>query len=163
MESGSAKGLELMRKGIDLERVEEVFAWCRKHGIIALADLMVGNLGETHEDIDKSLGLMKRVRNDHVPFSMCSPYTGTPLCELALETKLYPNDLWKSSAEDPLQSFRSPLWTENFSEQELTQMVASAHRTFYMRPGFVWKQLKRLRSWDRLRTMTKAAMGMLFE
>jgi len=163
VESGSEHVLEKMRKGIDLERVEKVFSWCRREGIITLADFMIGNLGETIEDIDKTLDLMKKINPDYVQFSICSPYPGTPLYELALQRGLISSDVWLEFAREPLQKFHSPVWTEYFTEEELSRIAASAYRAFYMRPSFIWKQLKKINSVEQLLTMMRGAWGMLFK
>jgi anaerobic magnesium-protoporphyrin IX monomethyl ester cyclase len=161
VESGSPKVLKRMRKDINPQRVEQVFGWCRREGIVTLADFMLGNLDETEDDVRMSLELMRRIDPDYVQFSMLSPYPATPLYELGLESGLIKSDIWREFARDPLQPFRGPLWTQNFTEEELTHLTAAAYRSFYMRPRFVWKQLRRVRSFGQLRTMARGALGML--
>jgi len=161
VESGSPPVLKAMRKDIDLARVERVFRACRQEGITTLADFMLGNLGETREDVHRTLAFARRIRPDFVQYSICSPYPGTPLYQMALERNMYGRDVWREFARDPRPGFRSPVWTEHFTEQELVELAATAYRKFYMRPNFILKQMVRTQSLVQLKTMTKAAVGML--
>ena len=161
VESGSPRVLASMRKGIDLNRVVEVFRWCRREGIATLADFMIGSLDEQTEDIRKTFDLVGRIDPDYVQYSICSPYPGTPLYEIGLKKGLIPADVWREFATDPLKEFRSPLWTQHFTEQELISITARAYRKFYLRPAFVMKQLKRVNSLAQFKGMVRGALGML--
>ena len=161
VESGSEKILKSMQKNIDLNHVEKVFSWCRREGIVTLADFMIGNLEETAEDVEKTIALMKRINPDYVQFSICSPYPGTPLYDLACERGVVAGDVWRDYAKNPLSEFRSPVWTEHFSEEELIHMAAKAYRSFYLRPPFILKQLQKINSFQQLKTMARSAIGML--
>ena len=161
VESGSEKVLRSMHKDIDLNRVEKVFSWCRREGIVTLADFMIGNLDETAEDVEKTLALMKRINPDYVQFSICSPYPGTALYELGQTRGLIQSDVWLDFAKNPLSKFRSLVWTEHFSEEELVRMTAKAYRSFYLRPMFILKQMRKINSFQQLKTMARGAIGMM--
>jgi radical SAM superfamily enzyme YgiQ (UPF0313 family) len=161
VESGSEKVLRSMRKNVKLDRVEKVFRWCRREGILTLADFMVGNLDEERGDIEKTLGLVKRIDPDFVQFSICSPYPDTPLYRLGLEKGLIEQDVWLDFAQAPRRDFQSPVWTQHFTEEELRQFTASAYRRFYMRPAFIMKQIRRLSSFAQFKTTVRGAIGML--
>lgn len=163
VESGSERVLKSMRKGISLGQVERVFAWCRREGIVTLADFMVGNLDEKMDDFQKTLALIKKINPDYVQFSICSPYPGTPLYELGLEKGLVPGDVWLDYAKDPLKEFSAPVWSENFSEEELYKLTAKAYRSFYFRLPFVLNQLKNVKSLSQFKTLTRAAFGILMK
>ena len=160
VESGSPEVLEKMRKGIDLDRVVEVFGWCRAEGIITLADFMFGNLGEKRDDIERTLEFVRKVDPDYAQFSICSPYPGTPLYEIGLERGLLATDVWREFAADPLHEFHSPVWTEHFSEEELVRMSTEAYSRFYMRPRFLVRQMGRVRSIRQFMMLVRAAFGM---
>ncbi|MDO9541566.1 MAG: radical SAM protein, partial [Kiritimatiellia bacterium] len=163
VESGSEKVLKSMRKNIDLNRVEKVFSWCRREGIATLADFMIGNLDETAEDVEKTIALMKRINPDYVQFSICCPYPGTPLYDLARERGVVTGDIWRDFAKNPLREFRSPVWTEYFSEEELIRMTAKAYRSFYLRPMFILKQIRKINSFQQLKTMAAGAISMMIK
>lgn len=162
VESGSERVLKSMKKGIKLDQVERAFAWCSKEGIVTLADFMFGNLDEEIEDIKKSLTLAKCINPDFVQYSICSPYPDTPLYKLGLERGIIPRDIWLDFARNPLLSdFHSPVWTQHFSEEELTKLTSAAYKAFYMRPAFIVRQLKRINSFEQLKTILRGAIGML--
>lgn len=128
---------------------------------MTLADFMLGNLDEEEEDIRKTFGLLRRLRPDYVQFSVLTPYPNTPIYALALERGLIPTDIWREFATDPMQDFKTPVWTQHFSEDQLQAFTAKAYRSFYMRPGFILKQLRSIHSLSQLRAMARAAMGIL--
>jgi anaerobic magnesium-protoporphyrin IX monomethyl ester cyclase len=161
VESGSEKVLKSMRKAIEPALVEKVFKWCRKEGILTLADFMFGNLDEEMDDIKKSIDLSKRINPDFVQYSICSPYPDTPLYKMGLENGLITHDLWLEFAKDPLCKFNSPVWTQHFSEEELKKITTAAYKAFYMNPRFILKQLARINSLTQLKIMLRSAFGML--
>lgn len=161
VESGSDKVLKSIKKGINPEQVRKVFKWCRQVGIVTLADFMFGNLDEEKEDIKKSLQLVKEINPDYIQYSICSPYPGTPLYKLGLERGLIPYDVWLEFARNPLSNFKSPVWEQYFTQEELIKITADAYRTFYMNPSFIFKQILHIRSFKQLRNILRAAMGMI--
>jgi len=161
VESGSGRVLKAMRKDIRISQVRQVFRWCRKLGIITLADFMFGNLDEETEDIRKTRQLARQLNPDYIQFSILSPYPDTPIYHLARERGLIPNDIWQEFARNPLMKFESPVWTQHFSREELVAMTRKAYRSFYLRPRFILRQLFRIRSLEQLRTNIRGALGML--
>jgi len=161
VESGSEKVLRAMRKGTDISRIKEVFAYCRKLGIVTLADFMVGNIDEEYEDIRKSFQLVRELKPDYIQYSICSPYPGTPLYELGLKNKLIPKDVWSEFASNPQKDFQCPVWTQNFRKDELEKIVKKAYRSFYIRPRFIAKQISKLNSFGQFKMMAEGAIGML--
>ncbi|MDD5441147.1 MAG: radical SAM protein [Candidatus Omnitrophica bacterium] len=163
VESGSSRVLKSIRKEIDLERVKEVFNICRKLKIISLADFMVGNLNETYDDIKKTFRLVKEIKPDYVQYSVCSPYPNTPLYELGLRTGVIKEDIWLQYAKEPVRDFKAPVWTQNFTETELFDIVKKAYKQFYLSSDFIFKQIKRIKSLKQLKMQAKAAFGMFFQ
>lgn len=161
VESGSTRVLKNMRKGICLEHVKNVFAWCRETGMETLADFMIGNLGETMDDIEMTLELVKKIDPDYAQFSICSPYPETPLYQIGRESGLIKEDVWRKYAANPLAEFDSPVWTENFSKNQLQKITASAYRSFYFRPSFIIRQVKNINSMEKFFIMARAAFGIL--
>ncbi len=161
VESGSPEVLTLMRKGIDLQAAIEVFRACRRLRISTLADFMLGNLGETAREIEQTMAFVRMLDPDYVQFSICSPYPATPLYAMGRARGLIPDDVWRKFACDPLGEFRSPVWTEHFTADELARMTRAAYRNFYFRPRFVLRQLRRIGSFRHCKAMFGAAMGML--
>lgn len=79
MESGSQALLDNVNKGITVEQVERVAAWCRKHRLRLYVFLMVNLPGETEDDLKATESLMGRIRTAGCTVSICMPYPGTLL------------------------------------------------------------------------------------
>ncbi|MBF0196279.1 MAG: cobalamin-dependent protein [Planctomycetes bacterium] len=164
VESGSEKVLKKIQKGTeDLDLVRNTFKYCRQVGITTLADFMVGNLDEEEQDIEDSIRFMKEINPDFVQFSICSPYPGTPLYEMGLKNGMFKKDIWLEFAKNPTPDFKSPVWTQNFSTEELIAFSAKGYKTFYLRPAFIWKQLREIHSLKQFITLAKGAIGMILQ
>ena len=61
VESGSERILSRLNKGIEINRIKEIFRLTRKIGLDTLAYFMIGNPGETQLDIDRSLALAAEI------------------------------------------------------------------------------------------------------
>jgi radical SAM superfamily enzyme YgiQ (UPF0313 family) len=94
-ESGSQRILDLMQKGITVEQTIKSNLRCKRHGIIPAFALMVGYPTETFEDINKTIDLMPRLKNDNpqAKFEGIAVFTalpGTPSWHLAIKHGLMP-------------------------------------------------------------------------
>lgn len=92
-ESGSPRILELMKKGIKTEQIEEVNLRCKKYGIIPAFSLMVGYPTESFDDINQTIDILFRLKkaNPLAKFETIATFTalpGTPSWELALKNGL---------------------------------------------------------------------------
>jgi len=83
---------------------------------------------------------------DYAHISVFTPFPGTAIYREALAGGLYDHDPWREFALQPREDFTPPLWTENFSREELIEKLFAAYRAFYRRPGYLWRQLKKVRS-----------------
>src|SRR6266852_9413392 len=97
-ESGSQRILDAMEKGI---RVEEVFAArenLRQHGIRACFFLQFGYPGETWEDIEQTIRMVRDTKPDDVGISVSYPLPGTKLFDL-VSGQLGARANWSDSAD----------------------------------------------------------------
>lgn len=77
VESVDSDVLANIKKGISLDQVEEAIKLTREFGIKANVFLMVGNLGDNMEIVEKVKNFVKRVKVDGVHLSMATPLPGT--------------------------------------------------------------------------------------
>lgn len=80
-ESGSQKILDAMDKGTTIAQIEEATAQLKKHGIKPAYFLQFGYPGETVEDINMTLLLVKRNVPDDIGISVSYPLPGTKFYE----------------------------------------------------------------------------------
>jgi len=85
VESGSQKVLDFYRKGIRVEQTVRAFDLCREAGIGTHAFIMLGAPVETREDLDKTVGLVERIKPNSVSVSIATPAPGTAFHDYAVE------------------------------------------------------------------------------
>jgi len=79
VESGSNKILSFFRKGFTREQVMKTFALCHEVGLKAGVYLIVGVPGETKEDIDLTIDLVKTIKPSLLNISFLTPFPNTQL------------------------------------------------------------------------------------
>lgn len=77
VESGSTKILKDMKKGIDLDKVKQVFKVTAKLGLFRRAYMLLGMPEESLEDIRLSEKVVDEIMPDAVGFTILAPYPGT--------------------------------------------------------------------------------------
>ena len=78
-ESGSRDTLRRMGKTLDPDTVPGVVEQIRSAGLKARGFFMVGYPGETLEDLDATIRLIRRCRFDTINITLFTPYPGTPV------------------------------------------------------------------------------------
>jgi anaerobic magnesium-protoporphyrin IX monomethyl ester cyclase len=83
VESGSQRVLkEVLNKGIKLHQVKNAFNICRKAGLLSMASLMIGNPGETREEILETISFVKKIKPDILDAHFTTPTPGSEMYEL---------------------------------------------------------------------------------
>lgn len=158
VESGTPSIIKRIKKGITLEQAKTAFALARKHGIVTLADFMIGHPDETVEDVKRTIAFALELDPDYAQFSITTPYPATALYREAMERGIIKGDVWREFAKNPSEDFEPPRWDEIISQEELVELVHLAYNSFYLRPKFMLKELQRTK---RLKLfMLKASAGM---
>ena len=85
VESGSQKILDAMEKGLSVEQVPRARDALRRQGIRACYFLQFGYSGETWEDIQKTIRLLRETRPDDIGVSVSYPLPGTRFYERVYE------------------------------------------------------------------------------
>lgn len=160
VESGSERVLLHLKKGFTREQAEKALCWTKDAGISTYADFMIGNPGETLEEILETIKFADKLNPDFVHYSITMPLPRTKLYEEALEKGILEKDYWKEYAKNPTEDFKIPYWTENFSAEELESLLKKAYHSFYLRPGYMLKSLGKLTSLDELKRKARAGLGL---
>ncbi len=146
VEAADERTLRRLKKGIDLKRVPEIFELTHRLGLTTLAYFMIGSPGETREMIEGTIDYALRLDSDYVHFSVTTPFPGTELYATGLKEGIFKKDVWLDFARRPRPDFTPPLWEEKLSGQELGELLSQAYRRFYLRPAYMWKRLRKVRS-----------------
>ncbi len=134
VESGSNRMLkDVIKKGVTIEKAEEIIKLTDKIGIGIIANYMFGIPGETEEDLKLTLKAVKRIPADAAEFSIFIPLPGTELAT-NLDWTQY------SSKENPYH-VKSKIHTEEFSEK-IAYYHSKSIKSFYFSPKFLMRQTK---------------------
>ena len=82
IESGSEKVINLMQKGIPIDKVRDAIDQCRQFGVRPAGSFITGYPGEDEEDFQATKDLMEELSLDDVFVSIAEPIPSTPLAEL---------------------------------------------------------------------------------
>jgi len=132
VESGSERVLKTLKKNITPEEVRAAFAMTKRLGLRAMASFMIGNPGETYQDIKKTLELASQISADFTRFFYTTPYPGTELYDMAKRERWIDPDLRFSELWSVRQA-EYPVMTAGFTRVELARIRARLQNKFLLR------------------------------
>jgi len=130
-ESGSQKVLDAMEKGSTVEQIHEAADRVHAAGYRIAFFIQFGYPGETLEDIDATLDLIRQARPDDIGISVAYPLPGTPFYD-RVKAELGDETHWVDSS-DLAMLFDGPYPTEFY--RALHERVHSEYRMRQL----VWK------------------------
>ncbi len=83
VERGSDEALNLLKKGITVKKIIEIFDLCRAYGVRTLANILVNAPEEVQKDLDDILKLLDRIKAEVVYLNIFLPFPGTEIYEKA--------------------------------------------------------------------------------
>ena len=161
VEAGTQKILNVLRKGITLEQVECAFKMTKKAGIQTAGYFMIGSPTETENDVLETIKFMKKLDPDYVHVTITTPFPATDLYEMALREKIINDDVWQKFSENPSPDFTPPIWEKEMLREKLFFLLKKAYRSFYFRPGYIFKKIIKLKSGRELLKKSGAALKLL--
>ncbi len=158
VESGDQGILNAMSKDITVEQIERAFKLTNKIGIACSASFIIGYPGESRETFRRTLDLAKRIDPSLAFFFVAIPIVGTELYKEANDKNLILNPDWNGW----VQMAATPIMkTETLTSEELLKMRDKAYREFYMRPRYILKMIKSIRTKEQLNFYVKGFLGVL--
>ncbi len=158
VESGDQEILDKLNKGIILNEIKQIFKWCNELGLDAHAHVMLGNVGETVDTIERTIDFVKELKPAYAAFGILTPYPGTELFDMVAEIRPEIKDgSWCDLRILHTASFFNETYTDLGSE-ELERWMKIAYRRFYWRPGYLWKALMRISNFGELKRAIKAGL-----
>lgn len=138
VESASPRILDFYRKKIDLEKVRRAVTLAKKYGIKVICSFIIGAPMERKEDMEATLKLALKLDPDYAQFSVLTPYPGTEIFDEA-ERKG-----WILSRNfDDFTAGKPVLKNFFMSPQEISGFLKHCYLRFYLRPKFIWREMKR--------------------
>ena len=130
----------VIKKNLDLRKVEEVVALCRKIGIKVSCFFVIGLIGETKQDIEATINFaykLRRLGADKFYFSYAMPLYGTELYNQAVKGGFLKEDF----DDDALSSVQPLIETEEFTVEDLQKLCKKAYA---VNPVFTIEKFKRV-------------------
>ena len=147
VESGNQAILDRYEKGTKLAEIRQAFAWARELDITTLATFVLGLPGETLESMQQTLDLALEIEPTFCSFNAASPRMGT-----GLRHEMIAAGVIEDLDEVRLDSSRSlPVFsTEQLAAAEVEAFRRKAIRSFYLRPSYLARRLRRVGSFVEL-------------
>ncbi len=158
IESGSQPILNSLNKGINLEQVAQAIAYTREQHIQTIGYFMIGNPGETKEDIDKTIQFAIDLKLDYAQFAITTPLPGSQLYEQYLvSSHQMPN--WDAFQYANMGKATIPMFNgQNLSTDDIRKALSDANKRFYLRLGYIWHRgLVAIKSWDDFKLLANGA------
>lgn len=141
VESGENAILLKHTKNLKLEKVEEAFRICRKYHIDILAFFIIGLPGDDEASIRKTIDFAKRLNPEIASFSVATPDYGTRLRAESIENH------WIEPEKDQFDCTATAMIDYGtITPERIRELHKIAVREFYLRPGYIWRQLLSVRS-----------------
>ncbi|MBU2633760.1 MAG: B12-binding domain-containing radical SAM protein [Nanoarchaeota archaeon] len=145
IESGSQRLLNLINKQITLKQSRDAIKWAKEASIETKAFFMLGLPTETIEDSLKTLEFTKELEADWIQVTITVPYPGTNLYEIAKKDGTLKSFKWEDYQTWAGWVNKDLVYVpKGRNGEDLKKLQKKAMRDFYLRPKFVFSQLKNL-------------------
>ncbi|MDP8245977.1 MAG: radical SAM protein [Candidatus Hinthialibacter antarcticus] len=136
VEHGDPEMLELMRKQLDYDKIEPAIQLCKKVGIKTSVYFLIGLPWESRSTFEKTKAFARQLDPDFVEFFYTYPFYGTEFYEIAVKEGLL------EEGTLPHAAYNSPaIATKHLTLDELKPLRKEALRSFYLRPGYIFRTL----------------------
>lgn len=140
VESGNQDLLDMIEKGINLTQVREIFSIANDVGIETRAAFMLGLPGETPSKAQETIDLAREIDPTYAVFYATHPRYGTLLHDIAMNSGKVLDEQFRGMS-------KVTYIPEGYEDHlELEKVIRKAYRSFYIRPRFVFKILKKMRT-----------------
>ncbi|MBZ0271101.1 B12-binding domain-containing radical SAM protein [bacterium] len=137
IESGNDEHLRRMQKNLSAAQVRAGIALCKRVGIRTHAFFVIGLPWDTKESIADTFRFARELRPDFTDFNIAFPIPNTEFRDQAIDEGLVESAISDRGYSD------SPVRTRTLSHADLVRMRRSMLLSMYLRPGYVWRTLRR--------------------
>ena len=143
-ETGNEDLLKRINKGITLEQSRQAAKWANELGLDVRGSFMLALPGETPAKALKTIEFAKELDIPFAQFLLTYPEWGTELYNDAISSgKIVPAYLGRTNVAYIPEGYKDA--------SEVRKMQKKAYQSFYFNPRFIWKHLKRLKSWNKIK------------
>jgi anaerobic magnesium-protoporphyrin IX monomethyl ester cyclase len=140
VESGNNEILKHLKKPLNKDQVRKAVEMTKSYNMQVVLNFMIGNPYDTKETIEQTIDFAIELDPDYAYFGYTTPFPGTELREQAIKNGWLLDDRLESIRYDkPIMN------ATNLPIEELNTYLDIAYKRFYMRPKYIFKQLKSFR------------------
>jgi radical SAM superfamily enzyme YgiQ (UPF0313 family) len=139
IESGDREILDRIPKQIRLEQVREVVRLTRKTGIKVTGFFMLGLIGDSRQSMHRTVEFARGLGLDAALFNIAIPYPGTKMYQHIKET----GEILVRDWSQFYHTSGKMIYTLDGTSlpQEVERFYRRANRRFYLRPGYIFKEV----------------------
>jgi anaerobic magnesium-protoporphyrin IX monomethyl ester cyclase len=162
VETGSARLMKLIKKGLTIERVTEAIHAAKRVGMMVRGTFILGLPTETLDESLRTIAYAKELPLDSAKFSLATPYPGTELYAIAVEEGMPPLADWgRLSSMAGFSNYEPAYVPSGRDASELKALQRKAMRDFYLRPRQLLTMVSRTRTSSDLLLYWEAAKSLL--
>ncbi|MHA1372613.1 MAG: B12-binding domain-containing radical SAM protein, partial [Promethearchaeota archaeon] len=126
IETAHQKSLDRIGKRVSVDVIKKSIKLCHDRGITVYGAVIIGNIGESYNDVLKTIDYAIDLDLDIAQFTALTPYPGTALWDEAIEKG------WIEDADWTHYDFQRPVMrTPDLSRLEIAKLVHKAYTKFY--------------------------------
>lgn len=146
-EAADEAELKTLRKGARLDQAAKAVEWSRKAGVEVIGFFMLGVPGATRESMQRNIDYAQTLDLDFAKYTVFVPYPGTPSYEelMASGEIQAPTD-WNRYTSYPTRDNHPVYVPQGLDAETVMAYQRRAHRSFYLRPRMIARQLFQVRS-----------------
>jgi anaerobic magnesium-protoporphyrin IX monomethyl ester cyclase len=150
VESFDQKVLDYVHKDMKVEDNINAINLLRQYGITPKVNILFGaSPYETEATIRKTVKTAKKLDLDYISFGVVIPHPQTEYYKEIKSGGMFATRSKDFEAVDPIK--QATIELPNISQKKLQQMVRWAYRSYYLRPSYAWKMLKKIKSFKQFR------------
>ena len=157
VESADDALLATYKKGYKASAVVEGFRRAKRHGLRTVGTFIIGLPEESEDSLRRTLDLAIELEMDFMSLNMAVPRFGTPFRQQALELGLCEADelVMDQGGADAF------LPTRTLDRGAMLALKKQMIRRFYLRPAYLWRRMRSVRSLYELRAQAREGLALL--
>lgn len=156
-ETGDEAIMETIKKNTSLAIIEEAVGLVKSAGLKVMVHFMLGLPGETKKTVNRTVNFAKKIDPDFMAMGIATPHPGTPFYEFIKGSGYLRTSDW--SRYDPMAS---PVYDyPEISGKEIFKALRYAYRSFYLRPAYILKRIREIKTLKVLKQEWRNFLGFL--
>ncbi|NMC03915.1 MAG: radical SAM protein [Candidatus Lokiarchaeota archaeon] len=129
IESAHQRSLDRIGKKLSVDTVKQAIKMCHDYGVAVLGAIIIGNLGETYQDVLETIDYAKELDIDIGQFTALTPLPKTGLHAEAMARGWIEDHDWTH-----YDFTRVVMRTPDLTRSQIAQLVQKAYKDFYIGP-----------------------------